>query len=321
MPDELAAEIARLTAESPVPVDARRDAREPRARARRSTPGCAACEHEIVARMDADDVSLPDRFEKQLPADRGGRRHRRLGALEFGASIDDVVGRRTPPDGPRRDPPRRPLPRPVQPPDRGLPAQRGPGRRRVRRHGADGGLPAVHPDGRGRCRAGQPGRAAGPLPGRRRRLRPPRRVAAAALRARPAAPVPRAGPHHARPVPAQRGRPRRLPARPGGCEKGRVPPPVSAQRARRRRLATSHAASRLAACRRSAQPLRLHSPPACAARPQPRSDCAASPYDSAPTASCPDDRRESAVERRTHARPRRRRIRVLRTHHRRALRE
>ena len=34
--------------------------------------GLAASDHEIVARMDADDVSLPTRFEKQLPLVEAG---------------------------------------------------------------------------------------------------------------------------------------------------------------------------------------------------------------------------------------------------------
>ena len=117
--------------------------------------------------MDADDVSVPDRFEKQLPADRGGRGHRRLGpAGSSGASVDDVVGRRTPPTDP--DEIRRvdPLPRPLQPPDRRLPAQC--------RAVAAGGYAdmALMEDYllftrmvAGGARAGQPGRAAGALPG------------------------------------------------------------------------------------------------------------------------------------------------------------
>ena len=108
-----------------------------RARARTSgsgrpwTAGLAACDHEIVARMDADDVSLPDRFEKQLPVVEAGADIVGSGLLEFGASRDDVVGPPYAADRPGRDPPGDPLPRPVQPPDRGLPAQRGAGGRRL----------------------------------------------------------------------------------------------------------------------------------------------------------------------------------------------
>jgi glycosyltransferase involved in cell wall biosynthesis len=62
--------------------------------------GLAACAHEIVARMDADDVSLPTRFEKQLPLIEAGADIVGSGLLEFGSSPDDVVGRRTPPTDP-----------------------------------------------------------------------------------------------------------------------------------------------------------------------------------------------------------------------------
>lgn len=60
--------------------------------------GLAASKHDIVARMDADDVSVPSRFAIQLPliasADIVGS-----GLLEFHDSIDRVVGRRVPPVG------------------------------------------------------------------------------------------------------------------------------------------------------------------------------------------------------------------------------
>jgi glycosyltransferase involved in cell wall biosynthesis len=62
--------------------------------------GLQASEHEIVARMDADDVSVPDRFEKQLPLIEAGADIVGSGLWEFGASVDDVVGRRTPPTDP-----------------------------------------------------------------------------------------------------------------------------------------------------------------------------------------------------------------------------
>ncbi len=50
--------------------------------------------------MDADDVSVPDRFEKQLPLIEAGADIVGSGLWEFGASIDDNVGRRTPPTDP-----------------------------------------------------------------------------------------------------------------------------------------------------------------------------------------------------------------------------
>ena len=179
VPDELADAIADLAATSPVPVKHLViDANVGLGPA--LDAGLEACSHEIVARMDADDVSLPERFERQLPLVEAGADIVGSGLLEFGSGVDDVVGRRTPPDGPGRDPAGDPLPRPVQPPDGGLPAQRGARGRRLHRHGADGGLPAVHPDGGGWRAAGEPRRAAGLLPGRRGCLRAPRRSSAAA---------------------------------------------------------------------------------------------------------------------------------------------
>jgi glycosyltransferase involved in cell wall biosynthesis len=58
--------------------------------------GLAASWHDVIARMDADDVAMPQRFEVQLPlmadADIVGS-----GLLEFVGDTDDVVGQRVPP--------------------------------------------------------------------------------------------------------------------------------------------------------------------------------------------------------------------------------
>lgn len=62
--------------------------------------GLAACSHEVVARMDADDVSAPNRFELQLPLIEKGADIVGAGLWEFGSSIDDIVGQRTPPVDP-----------------------------------------------------------------------------------------------------------------------------------------------------------------------------------------------------------------------------
>lgn len=62
--------------------------------------GLAASSHEVVARMDADDVSVPERFARQLAVIEAGADIVGSGLLEFGASVDDVVGRRTPPTDP-----------------------------------------------------------------------------------------------------------------------------------------------------------------------------------------------------------------------------
>lgn len=61
--------------------------------------GLAASWFDVVARMDADDVAMPHRFEIQLPliaeADIVGS-----GLLEFVTDIGNVVGQRVPPTGP-----------------------------------------------------------------------------------------------------------------------------------------------------------------------------------------------------------------------------
>lgn len=59
--------------------------------------GLAASSHEIVARMDADDVSRPDRFARQIPVIEAGADIVGSGLTEFGESIEDIVGTRTPP--------------------------------------------------------------------------------------------------------------------------------------------------------------------------------------------------------------------------------
>jgi GT2 family glycosyltransferase len=99
VPDELGATIARLVADSPVQVE-HVVIEENLGLGPALDRGLAACHHEIVARMDADDVSLPGRFEKQLPVIEAGADIVGSGLLEFGSSVDDVVGRRTPPTDP-----------------------------------------------------------------------------------------------------------------------------------------------------------------------------------------------------------------------------
>lgn len=97
--DALAACISRLAARSPVPVDvvvlARNVGLGPALDA-----GLEACRHDLVARMDADDVSLPHRFAVQLPVMAAGADLMGSGLLEIGTGLDDVVGRRTPPTDP-----------------------------------------------------------------------------------------------------------------------------------------------------------------------------------------------------------------------------
>ena len=62
--------------------------------------GLAACEYDVVARQDADDISLPHRFRVLLPLVEQGVDLVGSGLLEFGEHEDDIVGRRTPPTEP-----------------------------------------------------------------------------------------------------------------------------------------------------------------------------------------------------------------------------
>ena len=93
--DELAACLDELRQDSPVPVTF-----VPLPRNEGLGPaldrGLAASWFDVVARMDADDVAMPQRFEVELPlieeADIVG-----AGLLEFVADTDDIVGQRVPP--------------------------------------------------------------------------------------------------------------------------------------------------------------------------------------------------------------------------------
>jgi glycosyltransferase involved in cell wall biosynthesis len=95
--DELAQCLAGLQAASPVPVTL-----IPLERNGGLGPaldrGLAASRFDVVARQDADDVSVPHRFEVELPlmanADIVGS-----GLLEFVADTGDIVGQRVPPIG------------------------------------------------------------------------------------------------------------------------------------------------------------------------------------------------------------------------------
>jgi glycosyltransferase involved in cell wall biosynthesis len=59
--------------------------------------GMAACAHDIIARMDADDIALPHRFAVQVPLVESGVDLVGSSLLEFGSDPDDIVGRRVPP--------------------------------------------------------------------------------------------------------------------------------------------------------------------------------------------------------------------------------
>jgi glycosyltransferase involved in cell wall biosynthesis len=93
--DELARRMARLVADSPVPVDfvALQDngGLGPALDA-----GLKLSRYDVVARMDADDVAMPHRFELQVPLIEAGADLVGAGLLEFGADTGDVVGIRIP---------------------------------------------------------------------------------------------------------------------------------------------------------------------------------------------------------------------------------
>jgi glycosyltransferase involved in cell wall biosynthesis len=61
--------------------------------------GLEACAHDVVARMDADDISLPERFSRQLALISGGLDLVGTGMYEFADEVGTIGGRRTPPVG------------------------------------------------------------------------------------------------------------------------------------------------------------------------------------------------------------------------------
>jgi glycosyltransferase involved in cell wall biosynthesis len=67
--------------------------------ARALEAGLKSCTNEIVARMDADDVSLPTRFEKQLALIAEGFDIVGTGLVEFEENEDALAAIRTPPTG------------------------------------------------------------------------------------------------------------------------------------------------------------------------------------------------------------------------------
>ncbi len=93
---DLAATISDLAATSPVPVDVV-ECVSNIGLGPALDRGLAACRFDVVARMDADDISLPHRFAVQMPIMESGIDLVGSGLLEFGTDPDDLVGTRTPP--------------------------------------------------------------------------------------------------------------------------------------------------------------------------------------------------------------------------------
>lgn len=101
VPAALQSALDALVAASPVPV---RVLALPRngGLAAALTAGLAAAAHDVVARMDADDVALPQRFERQLALIGRGYDVVGAGLLEFQDDESVTIGRRTPPVGEAR---------------------------------------------------------------------------------------------------------------------------------------------------------------------------------------------------------------------------
>ena len=98
VPAALATAIEDAVAAAPVPVNHVR-IEERGGLANALTTGLAACSHDIVARMDADDVSLSTRFERQIQRLEEGLDLVGTGMFEFADDTSAVIGRRTPPTG------------------------------------------------------------------------------------------------------------------------------------------------------------------------------------------------------------------------------
>ena len=96
---ELASALERLESTSPVPVRRLRLSHNV-GLAQALQCGLAACSYDVVARMDADDISLPHRFLRQLPVIEGGADLVGAAILEFeGDGRADAGVLRVPPTG------------------------------------------------------------------------------------------------------------------------------------------------------------------------------------------------------------------------------
>jgi len=100
VPDPLAECIEQLRADSPVPVTfvalEHNLGLGPALDA-----GLAASPYDVIARMDSDDIAMPQRFAVQIPVIAAGADIVGAGLLEFDQDIHDIVGKRTPPSDPR----------------------------------------------------------------------------------------------------------------------------------------------------------------------------------------------------------------------------
>lgn len=98
VPAPLDALLAELVATSPVPARVI-ELPENVGLAEALTAGLAACAYDVVARMDADDIALPERFAKQLALLDTGYDLVGSGLYEFEDDESVTIGVRTPPTG------------------------------------------------------------------------------------------------------------------------------------------------------------------------------------------------------------------------------
>lgn len=96
VPGQLAGEIDRAIESSPVRVSFERLGRN-LGLAEALSVGLRLSDFDVVARMDADDIALPTRFERQLPLIDAGADLVGSGMLEFLDDVGSIVGRRVPP--------------------------------------------------------------------------------------------------------------------------------------------------------------------------------------------------------------------------------
>ncbi|MCB1272789.1 MAG: glycosyltransferase [Leucobacter sp.] len=101
VPEALAAELRALVRASPIPVEIVA-LPENRGLTAALTAGLAACRTEVVARMDADDVSEPERFARQWALLREGYDLVGTGMAEFEDDPRTVSAVRVPPVGAER---------------------------------------------------------------------------------------------------------------------------------------------------------------------------------------------------------------------------
>ncbi|WP_125099923.1 glycosyltransferase [Leucobacter chromiireducens] len=101
VPAALAEELIRIESESPIPV-VRVTLPENRGLTEALNRGLDACAYPVVARMDADDVSQPERFARQWALIEDGLDLVGTGMAEFERDPDQISSVRTPPVGAER---------------------------------------------------------------------------------------------------------------------------------------------------------------------------------------------------------------------------